>query len=93
MNITHGQLVNLRILLKRVDAVNDEAQIFVMRRYIGHDLEYLGDLTYGDWQTIRDDAYPNWKDWDWTPGDTFLHKLRALMDEYRETVLGQKRLW
>lgn len=93
MQIAHGQLINLRILLKRVDANTEEQQLFVMSRYIGRELDSLTDLTYGDWQALRDNAYPNWKDWDWTPDLQFINKLRVFMDEYRETVLGQKRMF
>ncbi len=90
--ITHGQLRSLRTALK---AVTDDTDgwVYIVGRLIGREISRLGALTRQEWSTLRNRMYPHWTEDDWTLDAAFRTEIATLWNQYRETVLGQRRLF
>jgi hypothetical protein len=89
--IKDGQLVAVRRLVG--DVVKDKpGQLYVVSQLVGRNLRTLADLTAAEWRMIRNDAYPNWKDDDWTVSAAFKAKLTGLRNDYLESM-GQMRMF
>ena len=96
MRITGGQIQSWKSAISEIQALSRKdvpAMLYITGRLIGRELEALGDLTKAEWIELRDQAYPNWQDDDWTVSPDFRVQIAEIYDEYRETVLGQKRLF
>jgi hypothetical protein len=70
-----------------------EARLYVLSALTGRPLASSSAVTVGEWRRIRDEAYPNWPDDDWTVAEAFAAKVFALVNRYREEVCGQLRLF
>ena len=93
-NITDGQQVALRNLL---DGCAGEKLTHEMRMYVIGGLlmrEVHGSLSIQDWQRIRNEAFPRWMFRDWeTISPDFKANVIALVNAYREEVVGQRRMF
>ena len=95
--IKSGQVYSLNRLIS--DAIentgaecNREARLYVVSQLLDKDVKSTKNLTIGDWQTIRDDAYPNWESGEWEPSVKFEGKVARLYEEYLENQ-GQDKLF
>ncbi len=90
--IKPGQNYALNRLISQFAATHDE-RLHVIGRLVGREVTSSKELTRAEWRRIRDRAYPRWTDGDWEPCREFRALVVALVEEYRETVLGQLRLF
>lgn len=91
--ITAGQIRSLRTGLSGVAGKDSAAHLYIVAKLLERPLDKLGDLRRHEWKRLRDTIYPNWRGDDWAVSDTFRMRCADLFDEYREGVLGQRRLF
>lgn len=92
MKIKDGQRLALYRLLKRyTDTAH--GMLFLVSRMTGRTVRSLGDLSVKEWQEIRNEAFPNWVEDDWTVSEDFDDRCHALHRQYLEEKLGQKALF
>jgi hypothetical protein len=87
--IRPGQKFVLIKLCENFVGQDREARLFLIARLLGKEVKSTNDLTIGDWQKIRNEAYPRWCDDDWTVGNGFTKKARTIYRQYQTEVLGQ----
>jgi len=92
--IQKGQRFALNRLMGQFSDSRDMRLWMINHLLIRHDdITSTSDLTVLEWRRIRDRAYPDWGSDDWTVGDAFVIHMHTLACEYKENVLGQKRLF
>ena len=91
--LSDGQRVAVHILLKSGGAHTDALKWFALTKLLGREITRIGDMNLDDWHALRMVAYPRWDKNDWTIGDEFKRLIADFVNEYRETVLGQLRLF
>lgn len=90
--ITRGQIWALNKLLTRYTTADDVKRCIVVE-LTGVNIENLSDLSQSDWAKIRDMAYENWSDGDWTLSRKFGAKVASIVEKYNKEVLGQLPLF
>ena len=90
-SIKDGQLLSLRRLVSGVTQ-DKPGQLFIVRKLIDREVQSLAQLTQTEWRSIRNEAFPNWRDDNWTPDPMFIIKLHGLRGQYLESI-GQLRLF
>jgi hypothetical protein len=79
--------------MEKCRADTSELRNFVLARLLGWDEDAKVVWELADWQKLRDLAYANWHHNDWTIRAEFKQKVALLINEYREQVQGQLRLF
>ncbi|MBN1964852.1 MAG: hypothetical protein JW910_09405 [Anaerolineae bacterium] len=90
--ITPGQRYALNKLLSEF-AAGPDVHLFVISRLVEREITNTSELLLSEWQTIRNEAFPRWTANDWTISDAFRARVADLIEEYRELILGQLRLF
>ena len=80
-------------LRKLIGDVSRDKRLWIASQLIGRTIGSFDDLTLQDWRKVRNAAYPDWPQNDWTVGDAFRRELAHLGSQYDETVTGQMRLF
>ena len=92
MAITDGQKLAL-IKLCQNFARPRKWRLYFLSKLLAKEVESTSELSVEDWRTVRNMAYPNWPDNDWTIGDGFLIEGYTLYAKYEKEVLGQMSLF
>lgn len=92
MNITDGQKLALVKLCGKV-TTDSAGRHYILSKLTNRTIEHTSDLMLNEWRTIRDEAYPDWPQNDWSLSDKFLSKLRLCYEEYETEVIGQGKLF
>lgn len=90
--ITPGQIRSLRTGISTIAGKDNAAHLYIVNKLMEKDLKTLSELTRHEWHQLRDQMYPRWHDDDWSLGSVFRKRCANLFAEYREVVLGQRRL-
>jgi len=90
--IKPGQLYALNRLMGQFTTSRSE-RLFVVSQLIGREISSTKELTVREWQRIRNQASPYWEADDWEACREFKTQVTVLVEQYREDVLGQKRLF
>ena len=91
--ITSGQMRSLRSGIGVVAGKDEAAHVYIVNVLLKSDVTALEDLTYAHWMRLRDRLYPHWRDGDWSLSDKFRKQCADLFADYREAVLGQRRMF
>jgi hypothetical protein len=92
MNITDGQKLALVRLVGNVTDIA-AARYYILSKMVDRNIEHTSELTLEEWRLIRNEAYPNWYNDDWSISDKFLSKLQVFYDIYETEIMGQKKLF
>lgn len=91
-----GQLFALRRLLDEVlrgrKLDTDQTRLWILSQYLEENFASMAQVKRGHWRIVRDAAYPNWPDDDWTMDLTFRNRIASLANRYEEEVNSQMRL-
>lgn len=90
--IKDGQKLALIKLCQRFTK-SRHCRLWILSKLLNKQVVSTGELFLSDWRQIRNEAYPNWHNDDWTISDEFISKGRKLQREYESEVLGQKDLF
>ena len=74
-------------------ASDRNARLWILSQMFGREIKSTNELTLNEWRQIRDKAYLNWVNSDWTVSDEFIKDGHRRFEEYEEKVLGQKKLF
>lgn len=97
-SISDGQNLSLirtlNILLEKHNLrSHQDARVYIINALLDCNVNSTLDLTREQWQAFRNAAFPGWPDDDWTLSPTYESKIAAVINQYREQVLGQQRLF
>jgi hypothetical protein len=70
-----------------------DCRLWILSELLGKNVLSANYLSLQDWRKIRNEAYPNWTNNEWTIGDSFSKKINVLCNQFEEQVLGQKKLF
>ena len=91
MKIKDGQkFALLRLCQKYIKGRN--GRLFLVGKILKKEIQSFDDLSITDWQIIRNFAYDNWSNDDWTISNKFANLAMQISDEY-EISLGQGMLF
>lgn len=89
MQIKPGQKLVLIKLCQRIIGDDREARLYLISHLLDKEVESFNNLTVSDWQRIRDKAFPNWPDNDWTISKEFDAEALQIARQYQIEILGQ----
>ena len=89
--ISGGQRFSLNKLLSGYAKARAD-RLYLLSTIIGRAVGSSSHVTLAEWRKLRDEAWPEWTNNNWTPGEAFDKKARAIMREYEVDVLGQREL-
>lgn len=92
MNITDGQKLALVKLCGNVTS-DSAGRHYILSKLTGRDIKHTSDLLLNEWRTIRDEAYPDWPNGDWSISESFHRKLWSIYVEYETEIIGQGKLF
>lgn len=93
---TEGQVYSIRGLLDACtsDELTHPARMYILSNLTSREIHSSSEILLREWQVIRNAAYPNWRDKDWkTLNPDFKARVMHFYDQYRESELGQMRLF
>lgn len=91
--ITKGQKLALILLPKKLGISSRDERLFLVSQLLGREIDTFNDLSLGDWQRVRNKAYPRWWENDWELSDPLKQQVAGILRVYREQVLGQMPLF
>ena len=93
--INHGQVLSIQSALNQVSGMVKDAHAYIVCDLLKRPnrIETLEDLTVVEWLALRAHLYPNHKRNDWSLADNARRDIADSLARYRETELGQKKLF
>lgn len=74
-------------------APDRNARLWILSQIFNREIKSISELTLNEWHQIRDRAYLNWADGDWTVSEEFIKDGHRRFEEYEEKILGQEKLF
>lgn len=68
-------------------------RLYLLSQLLGRTINTSNDCTQEDWRKIRNEAYQNWSNDDWSVCEPFIAKSQTICAKYEEEVMGQARLF
>ena len=90
--ITDGQKFALVKLCSQFTKLR-QGRLYLLTELIGRQIVSTSDVLIGEWRKIRDEAYPNWSDDNWSVCDEFTSKCQTIISDFEKEILGQQDWW
>jgi len=91
--ISKGQIYALNKLINSLIKDEDrELRLYVISKILGRDIDSTKNLTFDDWELIRDRAYDDWWNNNWEPTESFKDTVSFWEDKYLKEVKGYQKL-
>lgn len=92
MQIRDGQKLALIKLCQRFTK-SRHCRLWMLSKLLNKEVNSTDELYLSDWRQIRNQAYPNWPNDDWTISEEFMAEGWRLERAYEKEVLGQQDLF